>query len=102
MATHNLPPDMILAYKRYKEDTEKVAGWLAEKSKKAGYKPNTDIASISKEPKLKGRARKLARDAAKESPIPIKEAYGYTVKVAEFVEMAKHASQVSARERYNL
>ena len=90
MVTHSLPPDMVLAYKRYKQDTERVAGWLAEKSAKAGYKPNTDTATVVKEPKLKGRARKLARDAAKHSPPPPKQKYTYTVKTIEFVEMAKY------------
>ncbi|KAJ9603282.1 hypothetical protein H2200_012060 [Cladophialophora chaetospira] len=90
MVTQGLPPGLALAYKRYKIDTETVAGWLAGKSALAGYKPSSSNASLTKEPKLKGRARKIARDAAKQSPGPKQSTYKYIVTTAEFVEMAKH------------
>ena len=92
MLTRNLPPDIVLAYKRYKQDTETVAGWLAERAEKAGYTANTDTAAIGKDPKLKGRARKLARDAARQAPAQPKLKYTYIVKTTEFVPMAKHVS----------
>jgi hypothetical protein len=40
------------AYKRYKADTEYVAGWLAQESSVCGYRLRTP-------PRLKGKARKL-------------------------------------------
>ncbi len=90
MTTQGPIPEMALAYKRYKEDTETVAGWLAGKAAIAGYKPNASNAPLSNQPKLKGRARKLARDAAKQSQGAKTSKYKYIVTTAEFIEMAKH------------
>ena len=68
-----LPDFLFSTYKQYKTDTDKIATWLAETAKKCGYKSasngvsgpgSDDAAQTSKQPKLKGRARKLARDAA--------------------------------------
>ncbi|KAK5452350.1 hypothetical protein LTS15_007416 [Exophiala xenobiotica] len=88
MAGNHLPSDMVLAYKRYKRDTEAVAGWLAEKATQLGYVAATST-SLPKQPKLKGRARKLARDAAKQAASPpIEPKYSYAVKTTEFVGMA--------------
>lgn len=78
---------MVLAYKRYKQDTETVAGWLAETAANSGYKSDTAI-NAPKEPKLKGRARKLARDAAKQSPNNPRIKHTYTVHTTQFVELA--------------
>ncbi|KIV76834.1 hypothetical protein PV11_08693 [Exophiala sideris] len=92
MATQPLPPDMVLTYKRYKQDTETVAGWLAETAAQAGYNGNTTVnttVNAPKEPKLKGRARKLARDAAKQSPNSGRVKHAYTVHTNQFVEMAQ-------------
>jgi hypothetical protein len=60
-------------YKRYKDDTNNIASWLATTAKRCGYPSDllTSEAAKSGEPsapKLKGRARKLARDAAKNAP----------------------------------
>ncbi len=95
MAGNHLPSDMVLAYKRYKRDTEAVAGWLAQKATQLGYIAAAS-ASLPKQPKLKGRARKLARDAAKQAP-PIEAKYSYAVKTTEFVEMARKV--VNARPK---
>jgi hypothetical protein len=99
MAVDQLPPDMILAYKQYKKDTETVAGWLAEHAAQAGYQASTATANATdtKEPKLKGRARKLARDAAKQHPQAGKAKCKYTVKTAEFVVMAKRVAVASPK-----
>lgn len=77
---------MVLAYKQYKQDTETVAGWLAEKAAGCGYKPSMPSTS---EPKLKGRARKLARDAAKQTGTSQPAKRKYAVKTTEFLEMAQ-------------
>ncbi|EHY60040.1 hypothetical protein HRR83_006398 [Exophiala dermatitidis] len=90
MAGLQLPADMVLAYKQYKKDTELVAGWLAQKAASCGYKPNM---TTTNEPKLKGRARKLARDAAKQSGIPQPSRTVNSIKTTEFVEMAGHIAK---------
>ena len=68
-----LPEFLFSRYKQYKTDTEKIATWLAQAATKCGYQSRSesssspsaeDAAHHSKQPKLKGRARKLARDAA--------------------------------------
>ncbi|KAK6371290.1 hypothetical protein LTS17_009021 [Exophiala oligosperma] len=89
MASTQLPDHMSLAYKRYKRDTETVAAWLAEKASKLGFAASTSSPS-PKLPKLKGRARKLARDAAKGSQSTILNGprHSYTVKTTDFIQMA--------------
>ena len=73
-----LPDFLFTSYKQYKTDTDKITTWLAETAKKCGYN-NSPSSSDPRAPpglnvpldqngnkpaKLKGRARKLARDAA--------------------------------------
>lgn len=62
MASTPLPPDLFTTFKQYKLDTEHIAEWLASTAEKCGFVRSQ---AIEKAPKLKGRARKLARDAAK-------------------------------------
>ena len=71
-----LPEFLFSSYKQYKTDTDKITTWLADTAHKCGYKSpspsnptasgnkNTSDQQNGKPPKLKGRARKLARDAA--------------------------------------
>lgn len=68
-------------YKQYKEDTLTFTTWLSQAAKSCGWKPATQLyaspipnqddiaANATKGPRLKGRDRKLARDAAKSVPI---------------------------------
>src|SRR5947209_16705379 len=61
------------SYKQYKDDTNRVASWLATTAKRCGYPSDILTSTVVKKdaqtaPKLKGRARKLARDAAKAAP----------------------------------
>src|SRR5271155_3659171 len=99
-----LPDFLFSTYKQYKADTDKITTWLAETAKKCGYKspfsdpkaPGESVADQrGKPPKLKGRARKLARDAAaaaeKKTPASsaadaneIAKETKYTVPVREF------------------
>ncbi|KAK3705020.1 hypothetical protein LTR37_013537 [Vermiconidia calcicola] len=51
-----LPEILFGSYKKYKSDTNVFTTWLSQAAKSCGYKP--------KAPKLKGRDRKLAREAA--------------------------------------
>jgi hypothetical protein len=61
------------SYKQYKDDTNHIASWLATTAKRCGYSSDLLTSTAAKNdaqtaPKLKGRARKLARDAAKAAP----------------------------------
>jgi hypothetical protein len=61
------------SYKQYKDDTNHVASWLATTAKRCGYPSDLLTSTAAKKdaqtaPRLKGRARKLARDAAKAAP----------------------------------
>lgn len=88
MATDISPPGELLAtYKQYKKDTESIAGWLAENATKRGFKlQNTPTTSG----RLKGKARKQAREAGVKRP-------QHTAKVSEFVSMAKFIANLNAK-----
>src|SRR5271154_1163992 len=107
-----LPNYLFSTYKQYKTDTDKITTWLAETAKKCGYQspfsdPKAPDESVpdqrGKPPKLKGRARKLARDAAaaeKKTPASsaadaneIAKGTKYTVPVREFELMAEHIAK---------
>ena len=62
-----LPGFLFPSYKQYKTDSNAVASWLANTAQQHGYPKDllsNPVNSQQKAPKLKGRARKLARDAA--------------------------------------
>jgi hypothetical protein len=69
-------------YKRYKEDTLAFTTWLSQVAKTCGWKPTSKPqtsttstnapATAEKGPRLKGKERKLAREAAKSAPAPAK------------------------------
>jgi hypothetical protein len=104
-----LPEFLFSTYKQYKTDTDKITTWLVETAKKCGYKsafldPNASGEDApgqnGKPPKLKGRARKLARDAAaaeKKAPGTASAVNGvekkFTVPVREFEVMAEHIAR---------
>jgi hypothetical protein len=90
MASASLPPDLFTTFKQYKLDTEHIAGWLASTAEKCGFVRASQ--SVEKAPKLKGRARKLARDAAKAEKNH-KEAPQYVIHAHEFLPMAEHISK---------
>jgi hypothetical protein len=54
-------------YQTYKNDTATFTTWLVSTAKQCGLTVNGEDGPTNGEPKLKGRARKLARDAAKQS-----------------------------------
>ncbi|KAK7921303.1 hypothetical protein PG985_009325 [Apiospora marii] len=88
MATKISPPgELLTTYKQYKKDTEYIAGWLAENATKCGFKlQNTPTTSG----RLKGKARKQAWEAGIKRP-------QYTVKISEFVSMAKFIANLNAK-----
>ena len=106
-----LPEFLSSRYSTYKADTDKIASWLAENAAKCGWTAPTDVPrnggapQDAKVPKLKGRARKLARDAAaaeKKVPSPSEktdpELPRHIIRIKDFVPMAaciaKHSSSI--------
>jgi hypothetical protein len=95
-----LPECFIDSYKRYKADTRTIATWLTEGAEISGlttnknsvHQPNSTVINQQTKVKLKGRARKLARDAAnaeqktREQKLPPPQQY--VVKTKDFVPMA--------------
>jgi hypothetical protein len=89
----------IDSYKRYKADTRTIATWLTEGAEISGFthknnvpQPIPTVINQQTKVKLKGRARKLARDAAnaekktrEKKPLPPQQ---YIVKTKDFVPMA--------------
>jgi hypothetical protein len=111
------PGILSTTYKRYKDDTNNIASWLATTAKRCGYPSDLLTSETAKKgeqsaPKLKGRARKLARDAAKAAPskqqsspsnnnVPPKKVYAIARKdfitLADFIASSnKPAIQVPA------
>ena len=94
-----LPECFIDSYKRYKADTRTIATWLTEGAEISGFtnknsvhQANPTVINQQTKVKLKGRARKLARDAANaeqktraKKPPPPQQ---YVVKTKDFVPMA--------------
>jgi hypothetical protein len=69
-------------YKQYKADTNSVAGWLAQNALRCGLKISVP-ASTTPAPatRLKGKARKLAREVGTNEPCEIN--------VSDFERLAK-------------
>jgi len=88
-----LPGSLFTTYKQYKDDTKTIVEWLADTAWRCGYDPNqASQDGESKKPKLKGRARKLARDVAATTTATANSTSGnktYVVKIKEFVPMAE-------------
>ena len=92
-----LPECFIDSYKRYKADTAKIATWLAESAEISGFtnknsilQPSITAVNQQTKAKLKGRARKLAREAANaEKKTTTKQPpQQYLIKTKDFVPMA--------------
>ncbi|KAI1126901.1 hypothetical protein F5Y10DRAFT_293264 [Nemania abortiva] len=80
----------LTTYKQYKEDTESIAGWLARNATRCGYRV-ADVLPSTSTGRLKGKARKQARDAVKakaNSGEPAKDKPQYTINVSDFTLMA--------------
>ncbi|KAF5602242.1 diaminopropionate ammonia-lyase [Fusarium pseudocircinatum] len=87
---------LVTAPGRYKEDTNSVAGWLASTAKAYGYKPQSNETQTSSSGRLKGNARKKAKQKAAESNQETGQKY--TVAIKDFVPMAEHiAAQTEPR-----
>lgn len=86
-----LPDFLFDSHKRYKADTNRIAAWLAETAQKHGHtleaQPSTSSPSG---PRLKGKARKQAREAQKAATGAgtTSAVARYTITVKEFTDLA--------------
>lgn len=84
-----LSEDLSSRYKRYKADSQAVASWLITAAEKCGYQlpPSDKAVANTTSPRLKGKARKLAREgknAASEKP-----SRPYLLKMDAFIPLAQ-------------
>ena len=116
-------PDFLAgSYKKYKQDTALFTTWLANAAASCGYKPEATKRPHPEQPaqvkpvnspstpRLKGRERKLARDAAAkakkasddkpESQLP--STVKYTITTAELLRQAEAVTQSGARSRVQM
>ena len=99
-----LPTFLQSSYLTYKQDTDSIAKWLAQKAKQCGYPadllpspdPSTSLPQTARpSQRLKGAARKKAKSAAKEETAPSKDASGstagpkYIIQVKDFTPLAE-------------
>lgn len=94
-----LPDFLRGTYQCYKKDTDTIADWLATTAKKCGYRPeslqsNENIPPAGHISRLKGKARKLAKDSAAKPPEQVEEKVNassssvYTISVKAFTVLA--------------
>ncbi|KAL9607248.1 MAG: hypothetical protein Q9167_007820 [Letrouitia subvulpina] len=100
-----LPSFLFDSYKQYKTDSDAVATWLANTARQHGY-PEDLLGesealqqSQQKTPRLKGRARKLAREAAQnkspnssiagQKPVNELKAPKYLIALKDFISLAE-------------
>lgn len=84
-----LPESLNSRYKRYKADSQAVASWLVTAAEKCGYQlpPSEKTKTSTKSPRLKGKARKMAREgetAATERP-----SHPYLLNMDAFIPLAQ-------------
>jgi hypothetical protein len=98
-----LPDFLYDSYKQYKKDTDSIASWLATTAKGCGYfvKPLGNVVETSQPSiRLKGKARKLAKDSHKAAPhdatissnSTAHKAHQYIIARKEFVPLAEHVA----------
>lgn len=91
-----LPDLLTSSYLQYKADTNAVASWLATTAKSCGYAPDLLARENNGQQKastgrLKGKARKQARETANQSSAEQKpSAPTYTIAVKDFINLAQH------------
>ncbi|KAK6070962.1 hypothetical protein SCUP515_08179 [Seiridium cupressi] len=73
--------DVLFKYRQYKDDTESIAGWLAENAIKCGFEVNSEAPTVPSTTRTKGNIRKQAGKG--------KGAPQHIIKVSDFVSMAK-------------
>lgn len=84
-----MPPEGLNSrYKRYKADSQAVASWLVTTAEKCGYQlpPSEKTKTSTKSPRLKGKARKMARE--RENAAPERPSYPYLLNMDAFIPLA--------------
>lgn len=85
------------SYKRYKAVTDAVATWLLTTAKKHGCRAydSVDCSPVaSAAPRLKGKSRKLAREAeAAAGQQPNSSIQAYRIKVKDFIQLAQYIAE---------
>ncbi|KAF7509991.1 hypothetical protein GJ744_007305 [Endocarpon pusillum] len=93
----SLPPLLADSYRHYKDLTRSFATWLAGTGERCGFRLSTakqtttrppELSSEKANPRLKGRARKLARDADKKAQN--KSSLTKTLLLKDFIPLAKY------------
>jgi len=91
-----LPSLLADTYCRYKQDTDDIATWLATTAKRFGLSSdiltgNSKIPAQQKSKRLKGKARKEAKQVSSSdtSPKPSTSAPKYTIAVKDFITLAE-------------
>ncbi|KAK8039381.1 hypothetical protein PG993_007792 [Apiospora rasikravindrae] len=87
----SLPGELLATHHQYKLDTEFVAGWLVENATKCGFKLADTATPTPSGPRLKGKARKQAREAMNSTNLKRK------IKVSEIVKMATTIANFKSR-----
>ncbi|CEJ92114.1 hypothetical protein VHEMI07787 [[Torrubiella] hemipterigena] len=84
-----LPEGLNSRYKRYKADTQAVASWLVTTAEKCGYQlPTSEKATTStKSTRLKGKARKMAREHKTATPENL--SHPYLLYMDAFIPLAR-------------
>lgn len=94
-----LPSLLIDTYRRYKQDTDDIATWLATTAKRFGFSAdlltNNAQDKDQKSQRLKGKARKKAKEAAESSATNTSRASSnsvpkYTIGIKDFVTLAEY------------
>lgn len=85
------------SYKRYKANTDAVATWLLITARKHGcraYDSADSSAGASAAPRLKGKSRKLAREAdAAAGKLQGSSARTYRIEIKDFIQLAQHIAK---------
>lgn len=94
-----LPAIPLGTYRRYKQDTDDIATWLATTAIRFGFSADrlsrVTQNNVLKSQRLKGKARKLAKNAAKSNSVNSpkilsKPLSKYTIAVKDFVTLAEY------------
>lgn len=82
------PEGLDSRYKRYKADSQAVASWLVTTAEKCGYQlpPSEKTKTSTKSPRLKGKARKMARE--RENAAPERPPHPYLLSMDAFIPLA--------------
>lgn len=83
------PEGLNFRYKRYKADSQAVASWLVTTAERCGYQlpPSEKTKASTKSPRLKGKARKMARE--RENAAPERPSHPYLLKMDDFIPLAQ-------------